>query len=162
MHPLFTLRGRRDSHRVDRPPPASDRTWESGKSDAIASSASFLTTRCRRKSSAGTLAPRRHSNHHERIHVGQSANKIARLIPVCCACGATVEDRKLNQGNLDTRGHPRRDNSLCSKVYWSGRADLNRGPPAPKAGALQSEAHAENKLLTSHSPAGEILRQVCK
>ncbi len=24
----------------------------------------------------------------------------------------------------------------CRRSYWSGRADLNRGPPAPKAGAL--------------------------
>jgi hypothetical protein len=26
--------------------------------------------------------------------------------------------------------------SHCHRRYWSGRADLNRGPPAPKAGAL--------------------------
>jgi hypothetical protein len=27
-------------------------------------------------------------------------------------------------------------NVLLQKSQWSGRADLNRGPPAPKAGAL--------------------------
>ena len=27
-------------------------------------------------------------------------------------------------------------NRLCLTMFWSGRPDLNRGPPAPKAGAL--------------------------
>jgi hypothetical protein len=30
------------------------------------------------------------------------------------------------------------------EMFWSGRADLNRGPPAPKAGALLAPSQNRN------------------
>src|SRR3954466_5802861 len=41
---------------------------------------------------------------------------------------------------------------LGSQAIWSGRADLNRGPPAPKAGALPGCATPRSKW---------ILAQIC-
>src|SRR5713101_8874834 len=45
-----------------------------------------------------------------------------------------------------------------AEVYWSGRADLNRGPPAPKAGALPGCATPRLYCFTDSKP----LPKTCK
>src|SRR5580700_6524006 len=59
------------------------------------------------------------------------------------SCGEFYETKRLAQLDLLSARIPQRGvngafNNLkkIREMFWSGRPDLNRGPPAPKAGAL--------------------------
>src|SRR5215467_8680411 len=53
------------------------------------------------------------------------------------------------------------------RKIWSGRPDLNRGPPAPKAGALpgcatpRQELHYDFKTLSNFAPNPTTLKTLC-
>src|ERR1700682_1750413 len=56
------------------------------------------------------------------------------------------------------RAGRRKTSRKARSIYWSGRADLNRGPPAPKAGALPGCATPRHNCSTDSKPLPELAK----